>query len=197
MNKDQKRHKDDYIRLLNQFENDFDNMTPSDHKFFLRLEEVVFKGLDPRIFNPYDTILEKLEEFDSDYKLSGMANVFSHLIKLLGEEDFNGTYIANADHYENYDNFYFNFHKQFRQCDIYDFQGAELISKTAIAKDPEKYEKRAEKRDGDIVGGYILFRIGSHLDMIFWNAIHAGNEVWDKAFQFTYDKYVESKQVTV
>lgn len=146
-------------------------------------------------FNAYKIILEKLERHrDADYENNSTCMMFIHLIKMLGEEDFNINFIQGADYHKDYDSFYYGYHKQFRQADMYLLDGAEWVGKRFIDENPEKWEKRAKERDGQIHGGYIMYRIGGHLDMLFWNMIHIGHEIWDKALKYTYVKYQHSKE---
>lgn len=145
--------------------------------------------------NPYKEILENLKWYTVRHGKHEQASMFSHLIKLMGEEDFNKNFIMTFDHYEDkggYDEFYFNYHKQFRQCDMYDIQGAEFIGFKSYEKDKEKWDKRAEDKDGEIVRNYLMFSIGGHLDMLFWNMIHVGTEIWDFALKKTHEDYKES-----
>lgn len=145
--------------------------------------------------NPYEVILERLERIErTDYTKMGIVGVFTHLIKLMGEEDFNLNFIGNFDYFDNFDAFYFGFHKQFRQVDMYNFDAAEFIGRKSYEKNKEKWDKRVEEKEGDIRGSYLFFPIGGHLDMIFWHMIHADSEVWDDVLRYTYVKYEHSKQ---
>jgi hypothetical protein len=143
--------------------------------------------------NQYKRIKENLELFaeKDDIKLH-TANMFIHLIDMLGEETFNLNFTQNADYHENFDNFYFGYHKQFRQCDMFDMEAAEFIGFKTYEENKEKWDKRAEDKDGHIVRNYLMYSIGGHLDMLFWNMIHIDSELWESSLEATYKEYKES-----
>lgn len=148
--------------------------------------------------NLYKFFLELLKN-DVDRKISkdwNAACMYRHLIQLMGEEEFNILFTNYADQYpDNFDEFYFNLHKSFRQIDVYDFQGADCIGRRRIQSNREYYEEIAKKRDGNIEGAYILFPIGGHLDMLFWNLIHIKTELWDYVLKKAYDYYHNTSEI--
>jgi hypothetical protein len=144
--------------------------------------------------NPFKRIKEVLELFaETDYKKSHTANIFIHLIDMLGEEGFNLNFASTADYHENFETFYFGYHKQFRQCDMYSMEGVEQIGKSNYEKDKEKWDKRALDKDGYVIqnGTYLHFPIGGHLDMLFWNMIHVDSELWENSLEAVYKEYKE------
>lgn len=143
--------------------------------------------------NPYEKILHNLKDSN---KLSeeAHASMFSHLIQLMGEEQFNLNFIMMADYCVNYDEFYYSYHKQFRQCDMYNMEAREHIGLKNYQKEKEVWDKRADDRDGYIANGtHLVFSIGGHLDMLFWQLVHASSELWDGVLKKTYDFYLKTK----
>ena len=146
--------------------------------------------------NPFKTIIKTLEILSSNGRSinSDCANVFTHLIELLGEENFNLNFTQGADYHGDFDSFYYGYHKQFRQADMFNIEGAEYVGKKAYEKNKEKWDAKVDELDGHFAGAYMLFPIGGHLDMIFWSMIHIDAELWENSLKSTYEDYIEYKE---
>jgi len=75
--------------------------------------------------NYFNDFIEMLENHPTNrgFKTGGEFNIFSHLIKLMGEESFNlemECCFLNEDDDIEFDNGYFTFHKSMRQTDFFD-----------------------------------------------------------------------------
>lgn len=155
------------------------------------------------IENIYDATLALIKsEIETDYKHDRIAHyeMMKHLICLYGEKEWNG-YIQylfdwvkeNSEEDTSFDDrfgmFFYAFHKHFRQVDAYNLQFSYEIRKM----DDEKkkfWREYAEKHDASLkvrkVGRNEFEREewtihyhhhGGHLDMLFWQLIHATDRV--------------------
>lgn len=168
------------------------------------------------IENIYDTTLELIKQ-ETKYVYSGKAAAFEmmgHLVKLMGEHNWNRTIQGELDycigeckkHKVNKDEwfgqFFFSFHKQFRQTDSFNVE----ISKDLGRLKPEEikyWEEYAKKHDYTFetrvvgkneyqrtVGKLYMHHAAGHLDMLFWGLIHATDKV-ELIMEYLFDMHIK------
>lgn len=122
------------------------------------------------------------------YEESGIYEIISHLVQIMGEKEFNRKFEMYFIDIENGDTFnsnFFQFHKHMRQIDFFNDQYAKMDE-----DDPDwnKFSKGVQYKS-----------IGGHLDMIFWNLIHVSDKPYECLKNFTAqvlrEKYAERKDL--
>jgi hypothetical protein len=123
--------------------------------------------------NHYKDILDLINTHSRrvyDFKENSEYDTLSHLMRLLGEKEFNRVFdmcfIRNGK--EAFGESFLAFHKSMRQCDFYDNHYTKMDDDDP---DRNKFFKGIEYKS-----------IGGHLDMLFWNFIHM-SDVTEKIFK--------------
>lgn len=155
------------------------------------------------IDNIYNTTLELIKE-ETKYLFHEKSAAFymmERLVKIMGEHDWNELVQSCLDwtvkenkkfkiKKENeFGNFFSSFHKQFRQIDTYDFEVSKDLGR--LDEDEAKYWTNYAKKNGFSLRAQTmgkgeferkvytlhLHHLTGHLDMLFYELIHASQKV--------------------
>ena len=118
--------------------------------------------------NYYEKFLKYLKDegrFLSSFAKTSEIDLFEHLIKLMGEENFNACFKYYFMDHDDIKEGFFDFHKSMRQTDFYN-------DYFMMVKNKETKKNEYEN-------------IGGHLDMIFWDFIQMSDKPFEWLSEFT------------
>ena len=134
------------------------------------------------ITNIYDSTLDLIgKEVDTQLNPANF-HMMENLVKLMGEHDWNQLVQSYMDSENTFEEFFYRFHKQFRQVNSFDLSISKNLGKL---KDDElkRWTEYAKKHnytlEHKIIGHVNLYmnHANGHLDMLFWHLIHTTDKV--------------------